>query len=102
MSVADADDAVSRGPGFRWGVMGPSLQWHGGGAGGIKHFIEHLMDPLGGMWKSLGNPEITPELKRTIAEGLLAEAGNRSVEHLAKEENELLIGLLRLRAKAGK
>ena len=31
LSVADADDAVSYGPGLRWGVMGPSLQWHLGG-----------------------------------------------------------------------
>src|SRR5215831_12690682 len=47
LCVADADDAVSYGPGLRWGVMGPSLQWHlGGGAGGIKHFMDHLMDPL--------------------------------------------------------
>ena len=54
LSVAEADDAVSYGPGLRWGVMGPSLQWHlGGGAGGIKHFMEHLMDPMGGMWKVL-------------------------------------------------
>ena len=102
LSVADADDAVSYGPGLRWGVMGPSLQWHlGGGAGGIKHFMEHLMDPMGGMWKVLGNPEITPELKRTIAEGVMQEAGNRSVEQLAQEENELLVGLLRLRAQHG-
>jgi 3-hydroxyacyl-CoA dehydrogenase len=100
LSVADADDAVSWGPGLRWGVMGPSLQWHlGGGAGGIQHFMEHLMDPLGGMWKTLGNPEVTPELKRTIADGVLHEAGSRSVEQLAQEENELLVGLLRLRAK---
>ncbi|HEY6769460.1 MAG TPA: 3-hydroxyacyl-CoA dehydrogenase NAD-binding domain-containing protein, partial [Candidatus Sulfotelmatobacter sp.] len=28
LSVADADVAVSYGPGPRWGVMGPSLQWH--------------------------------------------------------------------------
>jgi 3-hydroxyacyl-CoA dehydrogenase len=100
VSVADADDAVSWGPGLRWGVMGPSLQWHlGGGADGIKHFMEHLMDPMAGMFKVLGNPEITPDLKRTIAEGVLQEAGGRSVEQLAKEENEMLIGLLRLRAK---
>src|SRR3954451_19346413 len=76
LSVADADDAVSWGPGLRWGVMGPSLQWHlGGGSAGIKHFMEHLMDPLGGMWKSLGNPEITPELKQTITDGVLQMAG---------------------------
>lgn len=101
LSVADADDAVSWGPGLRWGVMGPSLQWHlGGGAGGIQHFMEQLMDPMAGMFKFLGNPQVTPELKRTIAEGVMQEAGNRSVEQLAKEENELLVGLLRLRAKA--
>ena len=100
LSVADADDAVSYGPGLRWGVMGPSLQWHlGGGPGGIKHFMEHLMDPLGAMIKVLGAPNITPDLKRTITEGVLEEAGGRSVEQLAKEENELLIGLLALRAQ---
>jgi len=101
LSVADADDAVSWGPGLRWGVMGPSLQWHlGGGPGGIKHFMEHLMDPLAGMIKVLGDPAITPDLKKTISEAVLQEAGNRSVEQLATEENEMLVGLLRLRSKA--
>src|SRR5579863_7910512 len=28
LSVEDADIAVSYGPGLRWAVMGPSLQWH--------------------------------------------------------------------------
>src|SRR6185295_17986508 len=103
LSVADADDAVSYGPGLRWGVMGPSLQWHlGGGSGGIKHFTEHLMDPLAGMMKVLGTPDVTPELKETIAEGVLQEAGNHSVEELAQEENEVLVGLLRLRAQRGR
>ena len=47
LSVEDADDAVSYGPGLRWGVMGPSLQWHlGGGQGGIKHFMEHLLPAM--------------------------------------------------------
>src|SRR5438445_256510 len=102
LSVADADIAVSYGPGLRWGVMGQSLQWHlGGGPGGIKHFMEHLMDPLAGMIKVLGTPDITPELKQTIVNGVLGEAGNRSVDQLAQEENELLVGLLRLRAQRG-
>jgi carnitine 3-dehydrogenase len=102
LSVADADVAVSYGPGLRWGVMGPSLQWHlGGGPGGIKHFMEHLMDPLAGMIKVLGTPDITPELKQTIVEGVLEKTGNRSVDQLAQEENELLVGLIRLRAQHG-
>ncbi len=98
LSVADADDAVSWGPGLRWGVMGPSLQWHvGGGAGGIRHFIEHLMDPMAGMFKTLGSPNVTPELKKTVADGVLKEAAGRSVEELANEENEILVNLIALR-----
>jgi 3-hydroxyacyl-CoA dehydrogenase len=101
LSVADADVAVSYGPGIRWGVMGPSLQWHvGGGQGGIQHFMEHLMDPLAGMMKTLGTPEITPELKQTVVDAVLKEAAGRSVEQLAREENAILIGLLKQRAAA--
>jgi 3-hydroxyacyl-CoA dehydrogenase len=100
LSVADADTAVSYGPGLRWGVMGPSLQWHiGGGAGGIQHYMEHLMGPLAGLMKTLGNPEITPEIKKAISDGVLQMAGNRSVDQLAQAENKILVGLLKLRSK---
>ena len=72
LSVADADDAVSYGPGLRWGVMGPSLQFHlGGGTGGIKHFIDHLMDPMVALIKTLGTPDVTPDFKKTIVDGVL-------------------------------
>ena len=100
LSVADADDAVSWGPGLRWGVMGPSLQFHlGGGAGGIQHFNEHLRPVMAsGVWPALGTPTVTSELKQTLTDGVLQEADKRSVEQLASEENDLLVGLLRLRA----
>jgi len=99
LSVEEADAAVSYGPGLRWGVMGQSLQWHlGGGAGGIQHFMEQLMDPLAAMMKTLGNPQVTPELKQTIVDGVTREAGGHSVDELAREENEVIIGLLQLRA----
>jgi carnitine 3-dehydrogenase len=102
LSVEDADAAVSYGPGPRWGVMGPSLQWHlGGGPGGINHFMEHLMGPLEGMMKALGTPNVTPELKQTVTDGVMRMAANRSVEQLAEEENEVLTGLLSRRASVG-
>ena len=102
LSVEETDAAVCYGPGLRWGVMGQSLQWHvGGGAGGINYFMEHLMDPLAGMMKSLGTPQVTPQLKQTIIDGVMKEAANRSVDELAQEENKLIIGYLALRAKAG-
>jgi len=102
LSVEDADAAVSYGPGPRWGVMGPSLQWHlGGGENGIHHFMEHLMDGLAGLMKSLGSPEVTPELKQMITDGVLRMAGKRSVEELAAEENQVLTGIFSERARVG-
>ena len=59
------------------------------------------MDPLAGMMKSLGTPEITPDLKHAVVDAVLKEAGHRSVEQLAHDENEVLVGLLRLRAQRG-
>jgi 3-hydroxyacyl-CoA dehydrogenase len=99
LSVEETDTAVSYGPGLRWAVMGQSLQWHlGGGAGGIDHFMEQLMDPLAAMMKTLGDPQVTPELKQTIVDGVMREAAGRSVDELARDENEVIIGLLKLRA----
>jgi hypothetical protein len=102
LTVEDTDAAVCFGPGLRWGVMGQSLQWHlGGGAGGIKHFMDHLMPPLEGGMKALGTPNVTPELKQEIINGVMREAAGRPVNQLAEEENRVLIGLLKLRAETG-
>jgi 3-hydroxyacyl-CoA dehydrogenase len=102
LSVADADDAVSWGPGLRWGVMGPSLQFHlGGGAGGIQHFIEHLLPAMEPLWKVLGTPALTPEFKQRLAAGTLEEAAGRTVAQIAEAENEVIVGLLGLRAEHG-
>ena len=101
LSVSDADAAVSWGPGLRWGLMGPNLLFHlAGGQGGIQHFMEHLAGPMTTWWKDLGNPEFTPELKEKIVQGVLAEAGNQSINNLAEERDSLLLGLLALRGAA--
>src|SRR4051812_38198989 len=102
LSVGDADDAVSWGPGLRWGIMGPNLQFHlAGGAGGIKHFFEGVFAGLSPLLNALGTPTITPDLKQTVTEGVLQEAGTRSVEQLAQDENEILLKLLALRGQGG-
>lgn len=102
LSVSDVDDAVSWGPGLRWGIMGPNLQFHlAGGAGGIEHFFEGVFTGLLPVMNALGTPQITPELKQTVAAGVHEEAGNRSVAQLANGENEVLLGLLALRLKSG-
>lgn len=101
LSVEDADIAVCYGPGLRWGVMGPSLQWHlAGGTEGIHHFVEHFIEGLTGLMKKLEMPDVTPELTQTIIDGVLKEANGQSVEELARAENQVVMELLALRRKA--
>lgn len=103
LSVEDADLAVSYGPGLRWGVMGPSLQWHlAGGSSGIEHFVKQFMEGFSGLMKKLEMPDVTPALMQTVIEGVLKEANGQSVEQLAQAENQLVLELLALRAKAGR
>ncbi len=100
LDVAAADDAVSWGPGLRWGVMGPNLLWHlGGGEGGIRHFMDHLMGPMAeGMWPTLGHPQMTPELEQKIIDGVLQEADGRSIDELAAQRDAMLLALQAVRA----
>jgi hypothetical protein len=60
------------------------------------HPVWHLMDPLVSLKKALGTPNVTAELKKTIADAAPQEAGKRSVEKLAEKENEALVDSLRV------
>jgi 3-hydroxyacyl-CoA dehydrogenase len=100
LSAADVDTALSSGPGLRWGLMGNMMLNHlGGGAGGIEHFFEQFAGPLQASFKGLGNPELTPEVQKKLIDGVHAEAGLRTIAELEAERDELILGLLELRAK---
>ena len=101
VSVADVDTALCWGPGLRWGIMGQVLLNHlGGGAGGIEHFFDQFTGPMTAWWKTLGSPELTPEVRQKLIEGVHAEVGSRSIDELAAERDEILLGLLELHRKA--
>jgi 3-hydroxyacyl-CoA dehydrogenase len=101
VSVADVDKALCWGPGLRWGIMGQVMLNHlGGGEGGIEHFFQQFTGPMTAWWKVLGSPELTPDLQRKLIDGVHAEAGARSVDELAAERDEALLGLLELRTKS--
>jgi 3-hydroxyacyl-CoA dehydrogenase len=98
LSVADVDTALSWGPGLRWGVMGAIMLNHlGGGPGGIEHFLHQFAPSMTTSWNSLGQPALTPELQKTVIDGVHAEAGTRSIEQLAAERDDVLLGLIELR-----
>jgi 3-hydroxyacyl-CoA dehydrogenase len=101
ISAADVDTALSWGPGLRWGVMGNMMLNHlGGGSGGMEHFLEQFAGPLTAWWKTLGSPVLTPEVQKKLIDSVNAEVGSRSIEELAAQRDEVLLGLLELRAKA--
>jgi len=101
VSAADADTALSWGPGLRWGIMGNMMLNHlGGGPGGIEHFFEQFAGPMTTSWKALGSPVLTPELQKKLIDSVHAEVGSRSIEELEAERDEILLGLIELRTNA--
>jgi 3-hydroxyacyl-CoA dehydrogenase len=100
VTAADADTALSWGPGLRWGIMGSLLLNHlGGGQGGIEHFFEQFTGPMTAWWKVLGQPVLTPEVQKKLIDSVRAEVGSRSIDELAAERDEMLLGLIELRRK---
>jgi len=100
VSAADVDTALSWGPGLRWGVMGNMMLNHlGGGPGGIEHFFHQFAGPMTAWWKTLGAPVLTPEVQKKLIDSVHAEAGSRSVQELAAQRDEILLGLIELRTK---
>jgi 3-hydroxyacyl-CoA dehydrogenase len=101
VSAADVDTALSWGPGLRWGIMGSMMLNHlGGGPGGIEHFFQQFTGPMTAWWKTLGSPVLTPEVQKKLIESVHAEVGSRSIDDLAAERDEVLLGLIELRKAA--
>jgi 3-hydroxyacyl-CoA dehydrogenase len=103
VSAADVDTALCWGPGLRWGIMGNMMLNHlGGGPGGIEHFFQQFTGPMTAWWKVLGQPVLTPEVQKKLIDSVHAEVGSRSIAELEAQRDEVLLGLLELRAKAEK
>ncbi len=99
-SVADIDTAISEGPGVRWALMGPHLTFHlAGGRAGIGHFLDQFAGPMEAWWATLGQPELTAEIRDAIAAGIAEEAAGRSTDELAAERDRLLVEILALKQR---
>jgi hypothetical protein len=53
-------------------------------------------------WKVLGQPVLTPEVQKKLIDSVHAEVGSRSISELEAKRDEVLLGLLELRATAEK
>ena len=98
VSVADADAAIAYGPGLRWALMGPHLTFHlAGGAGGMAHFMHHLAGPMESWIDDLGDDlRFTPDVQKVIIDGVVEEAGGRSIAEIARWRDRKLIDILKV------
>ena len=99
-SVEDVDRAVSSGPGLRWALMGPHMLFSLASGGlGMEGFIERYGDSIGRWWKTMGQPTLSPETSRILADGIEAEAAGRTFEQLADERDRKLIVVIKALSK---
>jgi 3-hydroxyacyl-CoA dehydrogenase len=97
-SVADVDAAISEGPGMRWALMGPHATFHlAGGAGGMAHFMDHLLPAMRGWWDDLGTPDVDARVQRLLVEGVDAELAGRPIPDLAARRDAFLARLMEIK-----
>ena len=101
-SVADVDRAIAYGPGMRWAFMGPHLTYHlGGGAGGYRHYLDHLGPTQEARWAALGTAPLTDDLKDRLVAGVAAELAETDQDSLVQRRDAALVELVRLKTQHG-
>ncbi len=94
-SVEDVDRAMAFGPGLRWAIFGPHMTFHlGSGGHGMGVFIDRYKDSFHRWWEDLGEPTITDDVAKAIADGVSDEEAGRSFEELAGERDAKLVAML--------
>ena len=100
--VADIDRAIACGPGMRWALMGPHLTYHlGGGAGGYRHYLDHLGPTQEARWRDLGQSSLTEDLKEKLVAGVNAELETQDTKTLTQRRDSALVALAAIKQKYG-
>jgi len=105
VSLEDANKAVTFGPGFRWGVMGPTLVFDLGNAKGIKalganvggsglNTLEYVAT-----WTKNPHPAASAERIEELRRNVLPEETHESREAAAEWRDHMLIKALRAHGK---
>ena len=99
--VADVDAAVRNGPGLRWGIQGPFLNYHlAGGEGGLKRFYEIFEGRDRGNTDRIARQTLTEEQKQQLSDGIAEMlGGDDEFAELTARRDRRLVELLRLRAR---
>jgi carnitine 3-dehydrogenase len=97
------DDSITEGPGLRWAVTGPIMNFHlAGGPEGMAHVLDHFGPTLAEPWTRLVAPELTDELKARVIAGCERESKGRSVEQMVLDRDRAIIAIMRARDEAAR
>jgi 3-hydroxyacyl-CoA dehydrogenase len=99
VSVADLDAAVAHGPGLRWALLGPFFNLHlSGGAGGMRHTLDHLGPPVESMWRDLGAIGLTQATKDLVVRGTDALLAGLDQAEVVRRRDAVLVRLLAMKS----
>ena len=100
VTATEVDAAIAHGPGLRWALMGPVLLCHlAGGAGGLRHFLDHFGPLTEAVWAELGQPALTDGLKRKLIESVDREIASVDLTAVLADRDRLLVDLVAAKAK---
>jgi len=96
-TVQQIDDAVTFGPGLRWAITGPGMNYHlAGGDKGMAHVLDQFGPSLKWPWTRLEAPELTDELRHKLIAGCEAEAAGRTIPDMIRARDAYLISILQV------
>ena len=100
-SVADVDAAIAHGPGLRWSLLGPFMNFHlSGGEGGIGAlFGKPLWQATEGMWRDLGSVTVDIDLGARVVAGVNDELGDRDLADVIRQRDDVLVKLLKMKSE---
>lgn len=99
-TAADVDAAIAHGPGLRWALLGPLVNQHlSGGAGGLRHVLDHLGPPTQEVMDDLGDVRLTPALRDVLVAGVEKELADVDEHAMARERDALLVDLLAAKSR---
>lgn len=94
-SLEDVDTAVWAGPGLRWSVMGPHMLFSlGSGGQGMETFCDRYRDSFHTWWDDLGAPRLTPDVAKSLSQGVSEAEKGRAFSDLAAERDARIVGHL--------
>ena len=100
-TVEDIDIAIEHGPGLRWALLGPFLNLHlSGGAGGLKHVLDHLGPPIDNWMQDLFPTRLTEDVNAAAIKGAAEETAGWDMDAVKRERDEILISLLQQKSAA--